>query len=126
MSGHDGGYAPDSRVNFGNGVGNPVGFAAEELAGFQQSYGPEAAKLSKVFERDGKYYNQQGEDVTDLFGSFQTWMRDVGKANAAREAYVKIKKERPGRDATILAPYTPPKAETILGQPPSSSNTVLG
>lgn len=112
--------------------GTPVGFTQEELAGFTQHYGPDASRLVGVFEKNGRYYNNVGkdasqqQDVTDLMNNFKTWMRDTGAANAAREKYIQLKKEQPGRQATLITPYAGTQSQTILGQPPSASNTVLG
>jgi hypothetical protein len=78
----------------------------------------DASKLKNAYLRkftgmdNGTYYGyvdaNTGEDVSKLVEAYRSFATNTQNANVKHEEYVKLKKDRPGRDATLLMPDTNP------------------
>ncbi len=72
-------------------------------------------------------FSASGENIQQILDAYNTWGALRDKNLKAQEEYVKLQKESPGREATILVPMSGPESKTVRGANTASyGKTVLG
>lgn len=69
-----------------------------------------------------------GADISDngLIDRFNNWVNRKIQIGKKHEEYVKLLKDRPGRQQTLLTPYDEKQAQTLLGGGSTAGKTLLG
>ena len=95
--------------------------ASSEITAYN-SYTGVAGALSS----GGDFAAPGPDEYQGLLGSIRKYKTDRDATKLTNEEYIKLRKEKPGREATILSGKTEADISSILGIPTSGVTSILG